>query len=53
MAGIICACIYVDYWKPSCDRYNITGIAVTGIMCVLAFMKVLEKLLVTGIRWQV
>ena len=33
MAGIICACIYVDSLKASCDRCNMTG-----IMCVLAFM---------------
>ena len=52
MAGIICASIYVDSLTASCDRYNMTGI-MTGIMCVLAFMKVLEKLLVTGIIWQV
>ena len=26
MAGIMCACIYVDSLKASCDRYNMTGI---------------------------
>ena len=26
MAGIICACIYVDSLTASCDRYNMTGI---------------------------
>ena len=33
MAGIICACIYVDSLTASGDRYNMTG-----IMCELAFM---------------